>query len=250
MRNGRVIGRWGCLAVGVVSAVLAASSCGGGSGSPPRLRVEGADSLQLAGYMLGRDMGKMVLDMKETGVEFDNAALIIALRQALAGVPSQLSDSVLAAVDGKFKKELSAKRLEMRLKQDEESLKAANDFLEKNKAKEGVRVTPSGLQYEVLTEGAGRKPTLQDKVKVHYHGTLADGRVFDSTEGKEPVTFAVKGMIPGWVEALQLMPAGSKYKFVVPPDLGYGKRGAGPAIGPNAVLVFDIEVIEVLDAEK
>jgi FKBP-type peptidyl-prolyl cis-trans isomerase len=202
--------------------------------------------LHVVGYMLGRDMGRTVVDMKETGVEFSDTAFLLALREALNGVPSQLSDSALKAVDDRFKRELSVKRREKRQKLEEDALKAANAFLEDNKGKKDVKVTASGLQYIVLTEGTGPKPKLKDKVKVHYHGTLPDGTVFDSSVDRgAPATFAVEGVIAGWMEILQMMPVGSKYKVIVPPDLGYGRRGARPPIGPNAVLIFDMELLGI-----
>jgi len=232
------------LAFGAAAAALLAS-CNGGSGSYS-VKFNPEDSLQTTAYMLGRDMGRTILEMKETGVEFDNAVLIMALKEALDGVPSRLSDSVLGAVDNNFKMELNNKRREKRRQLEDDALQAANAFLEANKSKEGVVVTPSGLQYIVLTQGTGKKPTLKDKVKVNYHGTLPDGTVFDSSVDRgQPATFAVEGVISGWMEALQLMPVGSKYRVIVPPDLGYGRRGARPPIGPNAVLIFDMELLDI-----
>ncbi len=120
-------------------------------------------------------------------------------------------------------------------------------FLAKNKKKPGVVQLPSGLQYQVLNEGEGDIPTAKDQVRCHYHGTLIDGTVFDSSvqRGKSAV-FPVGGVIQGWVEALQLMSVGSKWKLFIPSELAYGKRGAGAAIGPNSTLIFDVELIEIL----
>lgn len=119
-------------------------------------------------------------------------------------------------------------------------------FLEENKAKEGVSVTDSGLQYEVMEEADGPKPSVDDTVSVHYTGTLIDGTVFDSSvERGEPASFPLKGVIPGWTEGLQLMNVGSKFRFVIPSDLAYGDRGAGEAIGPGETLVFDVELLEI-----
>lgn len=119
-------------------------------------------------------------------------------------------------------------------------------FLEENAKKEGIQTTETGLQYEVITMGNGPKPTLDQTVKVHYHGTLIDGSVFDSSVDRgEPIEFPVTGVIPGWVEGLQLMPVGSKFKFYIPYDLAYGERGAGQMIKPFSTLIFEVELLEV-----
>jgi len=120
-------------------------------------------------------------------------------------------------------------------------------FLAENKKKAGVVELPSGLQYEVLKEGEGEMPTANDQVRCHYHGTLIDGSVFDSSVQRgQPADFPVGGVIQGWVEALQLMSVGSKWKLYIPSDLAYGQRGAGGAIGPNATLIFEVELLEIL----
>ncbi len=119
-------------------------------------------------------------------------------------------------------------------------------FLEQNQSKEGVVTLPSGLQYKIVKEGKGPKPLATDFVKTHYHGTTMDGKVFDSSvDRKEPVVFPVNGVIPGWSEALQLMPVGSKWQLFVPANLAYGERGAGPNIPPFATLIFDVELISI-----
>ncbi|SJZ53420.1 FKBP-type peptidyl-prolyl cis-trans isomerase FklB [Chitinophaga eiseniae] len=124
---------------------------------------------------------------------------------------------------------------------------ASDKFLAENKAKPGVVTLPSGLQYQILKEGTGPKPTINDKVKTHYHGTLIDGTVFDSSVDRgEPISFPVSGVIRGWTEALQLMPVGSKWRLFIPSDLAYGDRGAGPKIGPGSALVFDVELLDIV----
>ena len=129
----------------------------------------------------------------------------------------------------------------------QENLEKGNTFLEENKSRPGVITTESGLQYEVLTEGTGPKPTQEDRVRVHYHGTLIDGTVFDSSvERGEPAEFGVGQVIPGWTEALMLMPVGSKWKIYLPASIAYGERGAGNDIGPNSALIFEVELLEIV----
>ena len=132
------------------------------------------------------------------------------------------------------------------LAKSDASKEAGVAFLEQNKTKDGIITTESGLQYEIITEGNGVKPGLEDKVTTHYHGTLIDGTVFDSSVDRgEPVSFPVNGVIPGWTEALQLMSVGSKWKLYIPSELAYGERGAGGAIGPNEALIFEVELISI-----
>ena len=133
-------------------------------------------------------------------------------------------------------------------KQDAKNQRLAIDskiFLEQNKQKDGVMTTESGLQYLILSEGRGNNPTLNDNVTVHYHGTLIDGTIFDSSvDRKQPATFPLNGVIPGWQEALQMMSVGSKWKIFIPSELGYGESGAG-AIGPNSTLIFEVELLSI-----
>jgi FKBP-type peptidyl-prolyl cis-trans isomerase FklB len=125
--------------------------------------------------------------------------------------------------------------------------KVGAEFLAANKSKPGVVTLPSGLQYIVVKEGTGAKPTINDKVKCHYHGTLIDGTIFDSSvERGQPIDFPVNGVIKGWVEALQLMPVGSKWKLFIPSELGYGDNQAGAKIGPGSTLIFDVELIDIV----
>lgn len=136
--------------------------------------------------------------------------------------------------------------LELSEKKSQEATAEGSSFLIENAKKEGVITTSSGLQYEIITNGIGATPSESDKVTVHYHGTLLDGTVFDSSVDRgQPATFPVNGVIPGWVEALQLMNVGSKYKLYIPSDLAYGERGAGGAIGPNATLIFEVELLSI-----
>ncbi len=128
----------------------------------------------------------------------------------------------------------------------EANLKTGLAFLEENKTKEGVIALPSGLQYQVLTEGTGEKPSANSKVTCHYHGMLIDGTVFDSSVQRgQPAAFPLNQVIPGWTEGVQLMSVGSKYRFFIPSELGYGNRQVGTHIGPNSVLIFDVELLSI-----
>ncbi|MBT8196769.1 MAG: FKBP-type peptidyl-prolyl cis-trans isomerase [Bacteroidia bacterium] len=135
----------------------------------------------------------------------------------------------------------------MQNEKSKESIEMGKKFLAENATKEGVVTLPSGLQYKVLKEGTGAKPTLDDQVSTHYHGTLVDGTVFDSSlQRGEPATFPISGVIKGWTEALQLMPVGSKWELYIPSDLAYGERGAGGSIGPHATLIFQVELLSIV----
>ena len=137
----------------------------------------------------------------------------------------------------------------MKLQQErlEINKQAGAEFLEINRHKAGVIELPSGLQYEILKQGTGAKPSASDKVKCHYHGTLINGTVFDSSVQRgEPATFGVSQVIPGWVEALQLMPVGSKWRLFIPSNLAYGEHGAGDVIEPNSTLIFDVELLDIV----
>lgn len=132
----------------------------------------------------------------------------------------------------------------MKNEKAEANLKVGRDFLEENKKKPGVVALPSGLQYEILVEGKGARPVATNKVTCHYHGTLIDGTVFDSSVRRgQPATFPLNGVIKGWTEGVQLMPAGSKWRFYIPPHLAYGDRQVSAQIGPNSTLIFDVELI-------
>lgn len=139
------------------------------------------------------------------------------------------------------------KLMNMKSEKASANLKAGEDFLQQNKNKESVVTTPSGLQYEVLKEGSGAKPKATDKVKCHYHGTLIDGTIFDSSVQRgQPATFPLNMVIKGWTEALQLMSVGSKYRLFLHPSLAYGERQTGSVIGPNSTLIFDVELLDIV----
>ena len=135
---------------------------------------------------------------------------------------------------------------ELSQKKSQQAIDEGNKFLEENATRDGIITTSSGLQYEVLVQGNGASPKATDEVTVHYHGTLTDGTVFDSSVDRgEPASFPVNGVIPGWVEAIQLMNIGSKYKLYIPSNLAYGERGTGGVIGPNATLIFEVELLSI-----
>ena len=139
---------------------------------------------------------------------------------------------------------ISDKLQQMKKEKSEVNLKAGQEFLAANAKKPGVTTLPSGLQYEVITEGSGPKPSATSKVTCHYHGTLIDGTVFDSSvQRRQPATFPLNMVIKGWTEGLQLMPLGSKWRFFIPPQLGYGDRQVSAQIGPNSTLIFEVELI-------
>lgn len=188
-------------------------------------------------YSLGVVMGN---NLKKSGVDTINGvALASAINDIFASSDLKVSeDSAKQILDDYFAK--------LREKKSSESVEEGKKFLDENKTKSGVVVLPSGLQYQVITQGNGPIPTANDKVTVHYTGKLVNGKVFDSSvERNQPASFPVTGVIPGWTEALQLMPVGSKWNLVIPSNLGYGERGAGDVIPANATLVFEVELLSI-----
>lgn len=200
-------------------------------------KLESVD--QRASYGIGHNLGSKLGQDKV--LQLDKEALRAGLADGLERVASKVSEADLDAAFGALQERAQSQAAATAEKQ----LTEGKAYLEKNKAKPGVTVTASGLQYEVLKSGNGPKPTPTNTVKVHYHGTLTDGTVFDSSvERKEPIEFPVTGVIPGWVEALQLMSVGDKWKLTIPSNLAYGPRSTG-AIPANSVLVFEVELLEV-----
>lgn len=188
-------------------------------------------------YIMGYGM---VQNMRERGVDIDSELAMAAIEDALAGKPSRLNDEERQQTFKAFQDFQMARAAQV----GTENLENGQKFLAENAKKEGVTVTESGLQYKVLTEGSGPKPSATDTVSVHYHGTLIDGTVFDSSvQRNQPAEFPVNRVIQGWTEALQLMPEGSKWVLYIPADLAYGTRGSPPVIGPNSTLVFEVELL-------
>lgn len=189
-------------------------------------------------YALGLSIGNNFQNSGINNLQMED--FVQGLKDVLSEATPALSYDEAKEVINEFFMELQKSKLEI-------NKKAGEEFLSINKHKAGVVELPSGLQYQVLTPGAGAKPTASDKVKCHYHGTLINGAVFDSSvERGEPATFGVSQVIPGWVEALQLMPVGSKWRLFIPSNLAYGENGAGEAIEPNSALVFDVELLDIV----
>lgn len=194
-------------------------------------------------YSIGLNIGK---DFKAQNIEVNPDLLARGIKDALSDTKPLLTDEEIQEAIGTFQKERMAEAETMAKELGEKNLKEGEAFLQENAKREGVVTLPSGLQYEVIEEGSGKSPEPGDEVTVHYRGTLVDGTEFDSSYGRgEPVTFPVGGVIPGWTEALQLMKEGAKWKLFIPPSLAYGERGAGQVIGPNATLIFDVELVSV-----
>jgi FKBP-type peptidyl-prolyl cis-trans isomerase FklB len=202
---------------------------------------------QQVSYCLGLDFGRGLV---EGEVEVDVESLAAGLRDAVTGAQPKLTDEQFAAVMGRFQTIMQAKAQAAEKKmagRGAENLARGEKFLTENATKEGIQVTPSGLQYRIVAEGSGDSPGPRDTVRCHYEGTLIDGTVFDSSYKRgEPAEFPVNRVIPGWTEALQMMKPGAKWEVFLPSKIAYGERGAGGAIGPNETLVFTIELIEVL----
>ncbi len=194
-------------------------------------------------YSIGADLGK---NFKTQGIDISVNAFTKGLQDALTGAPLMLTEEQTKDVLTKFQKDLLAKRTSEFNKKGDENKILGEKFLAQNKTKAGVVVLPSGLQYKIIETGKGVKPGKTDTVTVDYTGTLINGTVFDSTQktGK-PATFQVSQVIPGWTEALQLMPAGSTWEIYVPSNLAYGPRSVGGPIGPNETLIFKIHLISV-----
>jgi FKBP-type peptidyl-prolyl cis-trans isomerase len=189
--------------------------------------------------------------MAADGVPMDADAFSAGLTDALEGAEPRLTQEEISAEMQGYQEKAAAEQASAQAAIGEVNAAASAAFLAENATKDGVVVADSGLQYEILEAGEGPKPTLEDSVEVHYRGTLVDGTEFDSSYGRnQTVTFGVGQVIAGWTEALQLMPVGSKWKLAIPPELGYGTGGAGQMIGPNAALIFEVELIAIPKAEE
>lgn len=227
--------RW----IAVVGSVFLAAQAS--AGDAPALKTQ----KERTSYGIGVDSAR---NFQRLGLDLDLEVLIRAMRDVYGGGKLLMSEEDLRAVKSAYRDEMRSKQAEAGKKAAEENRKAGAAFLAENKGKEGVVTLPSGLQYRILKAGDGRKPTDADTVECHYRGTLLDGTEFDSSHAKgRPARFTLRrGIIDGWREALKLMPAGSTWQLFVPPNLAYGEKGTGRHVGPNATLVYELELLKVL----
>jgi FKBP-type peptidyl-prolyl cis-trans isomerase len=202
-------------------------------------------------YALGMNIASSLgANLKRQGVDINTDVLVRALKDGLNGGKTLMTEDEARATLMQLQSELQSKQEEKMKHASENNKKEGEAFLAANKTKEGVVTLPSGLQYKILKEGAGPKPTASDTVVCNYRGTLINGTEFDSSYKRgEPATFPVGGVIKGWTEALQLMPVGSKWQLFIPSDMAYGTRGAGADIGPNATLIFEVELLSIQSKE-
>ncbi|GDY26646.1 MULTISPECIES: FKBP-type peptidyl-prolyl cis-trans isomerase [unclassified Agarivorans] len=241
-------------AVSVLAAsILAVTGCQEEKAEAPAvaqvaLENEGQQQAYAIGASVSRYIATTLEQQKELGLELDNALVLKGMQDGLSGEVAMSEEEIqlaLKALDEKLAGLVEAKTAEDAAAAQAESAK----YLSDNAAREGVSVTESGLQFEVLTDAEGDKPSAADTVTVHYKGTLTDGTTFDSSYDRgEPATFPLNRVIPGWTEGVQLMSKGAKYKFFIPSELGYGENGAG-SIPPNSILVFEVELMEIEKAD-
>ncbi|WP_370647479.1 FKBP-type peptidyl-prolyl cis-trans isomerase [Bacterioplanoides sp. SCSIO 12839] len=211
-----------------------------GCGQEEKVKLE--NHIDQASYGVGLNIGRQ---LASESVEMNADAIAAGIKDVLTEAEQRIDDSVIEAAFNQVREEQQRKQDAL----NDAAAKASEDFLAENAKRDGVQVTESGLQYEVLTaaEGEGEKPAATDTVRVHYHGTLTDGTVFDSSvERGEPAQFPVNGVIKGWIEALQLMQPGDKWKLTIPADLAYGARSPSPKIPANSALVFEVELLEIV----
>jgi len=207
----------------------------------PEKKIELKDDKAKESYSVGYQFAQ---NLKKMETDLDAEVLSAAIRDALSGKESRLSEEEMrAALTNLQERTVAAMQASMK-ERAQKNLAEGEKFLAENKTKEGVKTTASGLQYKVIEEGEGPSPKAGDTVTVHYRGTLVDGTEFDSSYAREePATFSLTGVIPGWTEALQLMKKGSKWVLYIPAELAYGERGAGNRIPPNSTLIFEVELL-------
>src|SRR6516225_8814222 len=219
------------------------SKSGQTSASPAQAALTLNTTKDKLSYSIGMNIGK---SLKKDSVDVDPAILLRGIKDVLGGGNLLMNDQEAQSILTNLQADLRKKQEEGIQQVAETNKKEGDAFLAANKVKDGVVALPSGLQYKILQEGTGPKPTAADTVTVNYRGTLINGTEFDSSYKRgQPASFPVGGIIKGWSEALLLMPVGSKWQLFIPPDLGYGSRQAGPTIGPNSTLVFEVELLSI-----
>lgn len=233
-----------CLLAAFLCLGAASIACAQDEGAAPEAAAAQPETLaQRAGYAIGLNMGT---SMKQQDVDIDLDSLIEGLRAGLAGEEGSMTQEEMQATMNEFQQAMMARQQAAAERAIAENTAEGDAFRQQFSAQEGVQSTASGIHYQVMQEGSGAKPTPADRVSVHYTGTLTDGTQFDSSYDRgQPATFPVTGVVQGWQEILQLMPVGSKWKVVIPPDLAYGERGSPPRIGPGETLVFEIELLGI-----
>jgi len=247
------------LAIALTAAVIAVAGCNKPAdkktdAAAPAAATTAAGGAKIAGlptekdqvsYMVGMALAKQLEPMKD---EIDVDTISKAIKSSLKGEKLLLTEEQARDVGETFGQKMQAKQIAKMMAEAKTNLESGQKFLAENAKKPGVQTTASGLQYQVITEGKGPKPKPEDVVRVHYKGALLDGKTFDSSiERGQPVVFPLNQVVPGWQEGLQLMPVGSKYKLWIPGNLGYGDKGTpGGPIPPNATLVFDVELIDIV----
>lgn len=224
----------------VLGVVLLTAQAGavGGAEEAPGLKT----TKDKVSYGIGVSVGR---NLKRQGVEVDQDLVVKGMKDELSGGKLLMSPEELQKTLSEFQTELRQKQAQAKMTAAQDNQKEGEAFLAQNKQKKGVVTTKSGLQYKILTKGTGKQPTENDTLEVNYKGTLINGKVFDSSKPGQPVTLQIKQVIPGWQEALKLMPVGSKWQLFIPPELAYGQQGAGAEIGPNATLIFEVELVAI-----
>jgi FKBP-type peptidyl-prolyl cis-trans isomerase len=215
----------------ILIVTLVLWGCKGKSGSGPKEETFDKD----ASYALGMNIGS---NLAMDGINPNSEQFLKGMKDVISGGKTRFTEDEAIQI-------IQAAYSTLMEKRSSEAMQKGIDFLVENGKKAGVITTSSGLQYEVIKEGTGAKPAASDIVKVHYEGKLIDGATFDSSLSGAPIEFPLDQVIPGWTEGVQLMSVGSKYKFYIPPELGYGVSGAGP-IPPNSVLIFEVELLDIL----